>query len=145
MSPPRFCRILLIEDDELRIETIQSWLPEDIRLVVARSAGRAIGTLRMDPPDTYAGVMLDRDLHQHATSTAELALSGTNLVGLIIQRVDLNAAVMVHSMNLAHAPSMVDQLNAAGFWTSYVPFVRLTREGFNNWVSEVRELWVDRA
>ena len=66
-----FFRLLLIEDDSERIEQFRAWLPEDARLVVAMSAGRAIGTLQRDGRGVYAGVMLDHDLQQHAATDAD--------------------------------------------------------------------------
>lgn len=136
-----FCRLLLIEDDESRIARVTSWLPPDFRLVIARSAGRAIATLKRDDPTTYAGIMLDHDLQLQTAAAAEVALSGTDLVEVIVRRVDHDVPVLVHSMNPARAPAMVDRLKRAGFMTSYIPFAKLTAEAFESWIEEVRDLW----
>jgi len=40
-------RLLLIEDNGARISQFREWLPENVVLVVAASAGRAIGTRRL--------------------------------------------------------------------------------------------------
>lgn len=141
MIPPRFCRILMIEDDEVRIERIASWLPPDFRLVVTRSAGRAMRTLHLDRPSTYAGIMLDHDLQQQIAADAEASLSSSNLIDLIIRKIHHDVPVLVHSMNSSRGPMLVERLRGAGFYTSYVPFEQLTRQGFLNWIEYVRELW----
>ena len=141
MMPPRFCRILMIEDDEVRIARIAAWLPPDLRLVVTRSAGRAMRTLQLDRPTTYAGIMLDHDLQQQIAADAEASLSSSNLIDLIIRKIDHDVPVLVHSMNASRGPVLVERLRNAGFYTSYVPFEHLTRQGFLNWIEYVHELW----
>jgi hypothetical protein len=141
MTPPRFCRILLIEDDEIRIERVTGWMPPHMRLVVARSPGRAISTLRLDGPQTYAGVMLDHDLQAQAIAPEEAALSGSTLLRLIVERIDHDVPILVHSMNGAKGPAMAERLTNAGFETSYVPFENLTHENFLRWLERVYDLW----
>ena len=53
----QFFRLLLIEDDNERVEIFRSWLPADVRLVHAGSAGRALGILQRDR-EAYAGIIL---------------------------------------------------------------------------------------
>lgn len=141
MALPRFCRILLVEDDEVRIERLGAWLPKELRLVVARSAGRAISTLRIDGPQTYAGLMLDHDLQQQIVAPEERGLSGTDLIRVVIDRVDHDVPVLVHSMNSSRGPAMVGRLKQAGFEVSYVPFEMLTEKHFLAWIEHVRDLW----
>jgi len=143
MSPPRFCRVLMIEDDEVRIERITAWLPPDLRLVVTRSGGRAMRTLQLDMPATYAGIMLDHDLQQQIVADAESSLSSSNLIDVIIRKINRDVPVLVHSMNVSRGPVLVERLRNAGFYTSYVPFEQLTKQGFLNWIEYVRELWED--
>jgi CheY-like chemotaxis protein len=141
MPPRRFCRILLIEDDEVRIDRLTNWLPPEFRLVVARSPGRAIATLRMDGPQTYAGVMLDHDLQAQAIVPEESWLSGTDIVPVLIDRVDHDVPVLVHSMNMSRGPAMVMRLREAGFETAHVPFENLSKAHFLKWVEHVNDLW----
>ncbi len=139
------CRILLIEDDLSRIERLRSWMPQSIRLVVATSAGMAMGTLKRDGRGTYAALMLDHDLQQQAATTADATLSGSDLVNLIIQHVGRDAAMLVHSMNSTKAAGMEERLNRAGFWVTRIPMDRLTKEAFCDWVADVEHLWADRS
>lgn len=143
MVARRICRILMIEDDEVRIERVLAWLPEDVRLVVARSAGRAISTLRIDGPQTYAGLMLDHDLQQQIAVASEALLSGSDLIRVLIERVDHDVPVLVHSMNMSRGPAMVEKLKGAGFSVSYIPFSNLSQRHFLAWVEHVRDLWQD--
>lgn len=46
--PPRFFRLLLIEDNVGRVQDFRAWLPPWARLVWAQSAGQALGLIRRD-------------------------------------------------------------------------------------------------
>ena len=63
MKNNQIIRVLLVEDDQGRVEWFRAWLPKDIRLVHARSAGLALGIIQRDCHD-IAGIMLDHDLQQ---------------------------------------------------------------------------------
>lgn len=39
----KIARLLMVEDDPEREKIIRAWLPQDFRLIVAASAGRARG------------------------------------------------------------------------------------------------------
>lgn len=128
----------------VRIERIRSWLPDDITIVAAVSAGRAIGTLQREGRDTYAGIMLDHDLQQQAATTADIALSGAQLIEHIIRRSDKRTAILVHSANASGARGMAERLDRAGFRVTQIPMYQLTESYFRNWLDEVREEWLDR-
>lgn len=141
---PVFCRLLLIEDDPIRIDRFRQWVAVDFRLVVATSAGRAIGTLQRDGKATYAGLMLDHDLQQNIATPDEMKLSGSHLVDVIVMNVYHDVPVLIHSMNVARAPIMAERLRRAGFWVTYMPFAHLNESGFRKWATEVHDLWLDR-
>lgn len=136
-------RILLIEDDNGRARQIKEWLPEDVRLVHAGSAGRAIGILQRDR-DAYAGIMLDHDLQGQVATDMDFFLSGSNVVKSIITNVPNNTPVLVHSMNPADAPKMVQALTKAGFSVTRLPMVLMTKSGLIEWLQEVRESWDEK-
>jgi len=136
-------RILLIEDDDSRVIKIREWLPENVRLIHAGSAGRAIGILQRDR-NTYAGIMLDHDLQGQIATDMDFFLSGTNVVKTIIANVTPSTPVLVHSMNPSDAPKMVTALTKSGFSVTRIPMRVLTEEGFKEWLDEVRETWADR-
>jgi CheY-like chemotaxis protein len=136
-------RILLIEDDNGRARKIREWLPEDVRLVHAGSAGRAIGILQRDR-DAYAGIMLDHDLQGQVATDMDFFLSGSNVVKSIIANVSNETPVMVHSMNPDDAPKMVHALTKSGFSVTRLPMVVMTKAGLNEWLQEVRESWDER-
>jgi len=136
-------RILLIEDDDSRVLIFREWLPEDVRLIHAGSAGRAIGILQRDR-NTYAGIMLDHDLQGQIATDMDFFLSGTNVVKTIIANVPPNTPVLVHSMNPSDAPKMVTALTKSGFSVTRLPMRVLTEQSFIKWLEEVRETWADR-
>lgn len=141
--PIRFFRLLLIEDDPVRIDLFRSWLPRDARLVSATSAGSAIGTLRRDPPGTYGGILLDHDLQMQAKTDSDRGLSGSDLVAGIIRSVPKSVAILVHSANEARAPAVAERLDRAGYWVTRIPMLFLTEDRFLHWVEEARENWED--
>jgi CheY-like chemotaxis protein len=134
-------RILLIEDDPARIALFQAWCPEDVRLVVASSTGRAMGILLRDRGRVYAGILLDHDLQEQNITQMDRYLSGSDLIKVIVQNISRDVPVLVHSMNISRGPLMADQLASAGFMVTRIPMSVLTRRVFLEWVQEVRDVW----
>jgi CheY-like chemotaxis protein len=142
-SPKPVFRILLIEDDPGRTARLTAWLPHDLRIVVASSAGRAVGILRQDRGLVYGGILLDHDLQQQAITEADRRLSGSDVVNAIIANVDDSVPVLVHSMNTSRSPAMVSRLVDAGFSVTRIPMSELTMESLGEWVREARSAWQD--
>ena len=139
----QFFRILLIEDDNDRVETFKAWLPEDFRLVHAGSAGRAIGILQRDRT-AYAGIMLDHDLRGQMVTDKDFALDGTIVSKTIMAHVPSDTPILIHSMNPADAPKMELALNKSGFRVTRIPMTEMTEEKFCAWLEEAREMWESR-
>jgi CheY-like chemotaxis protein len=137
-----FIRILLIEDDKNRVKKIESWLPGDVRLVHAASAGRVLGILKRDK-NQYAGIMLDHDLQLQAATANDTELSGSTVVKWIRDLISPDVPVLVHSMNHKLAPVMVKALEDGGFSVTRIPMEDMIREHFLSWLEEVRECWED--
>ncbi len=143
MEPNKILRILIIEDDTAREERIKSWLPDDVRPVVATSAGTAIGTLRLDSGLVYAGVMLDHDLQDHRATESDAMLSGRDVVDSMIEHLSRDVMILVHSVNEYGAASMIKNLRDAGFDVVRNSMDTLTENDLHAWVDEVRENWKD--
>lgn len=111
----------MIEDSQHRIDRIRSWLPGDCLLVVAASAGKAIGILQRDRGYVYGAVMLDHDLHEQAATEDDLSLSGSDLVETLITQ----------------------RLNRAGFDVTRIPYEELGKEIFNGWLEDAHYNWAD--
>ena len=136
-------RILLIEDDNNRVTKIKSWLPDDVRLVHAASAGRVLGVLKRDS-NQYAGIMLDHDLQTQAATATDMELSGSSVVKWIKEMIPTDVPILIHSMNVARAPEMKRSLEAAGFSVTRIAMDMLERDHFHFWLNEVRDNWDDR-
>lgn len=140
-------RVLIVEDDAAREERLRELLPEDFRGVVARSAGAALGILRRDRGSVFKAILLDHDLQQRAVTEADRALSGSQVVELIIAQVSPDVPVLVHSMNPAKAAAMARRLEVAGFWVTRIPMAELrqmdptSKNRLTDWIAEVRETW----
>lgn len=141
VSPKNFLRLLIIEDNPQRIALLTEWMPTDIKPVFAKSAGRAIGLLKRDRGLVYAGVMLDRDLDEQPVIESERWLSTNDFLTVVIESICLDVPVLVHSMNMGKATSLVRELEAAGFWVTRIPMAELTRSRFEKWLEDVREIW----
>ncbi len=136
-------RILLIEDDPVRITLFQEWLPADARLVVASSAGKAVGILQRDRGRVYAGLLLDHDLQEQILTQMDRYLSGSDLIQVILHNVSKAVPILVHSMNISRAPLMVKTLEAEGYMVTRIPMSSLSKREFLEWIEEVQDLWRD--
>lgn len=142
-GPEKVFRLLVIEDDTGRVEMLRNWLPERIKLVVAPSAGAAIGILKRDRGNVYGGIMLDHDLQQRAMTPMDKALSGTDVTQAIINTVSSDVPVLIHSMNSAGSSDMAAILQKAGFEVTRIPIDKLDREILTEWMEEAYGLWED--
>ena len=142
-------RILIIEDSDKRIRKMWEWLPVGFHANFVKSAGRALGVIKLDGhqnyPDrpAYAGIMLDFDLHMQAAVASDLDLSGKTVVEAIIRHMDNSIPVMVHSMNPTGAPLMIKRLEDAGFDVVRIPWSDIEKEHFLKWLEGVKENWED--
>jgi len=143
MAEPRPLRILIVEDNEERKLRLCSWLPPDIRPVVAVSAGRAIGILSRDRGTVYAGVLLDHDLQEHGASEMDPFLSGQDVAQAIIQYLPRSVMILIHSVNASRSPVMALQLMKSGFDVTQIPMNILTEERLRDWIDEVRERGIE--
>jgi len=143
-SDKRFFRLLIIEDDHERERTLKSWLPPDVKTVVAGSAGRAIGVIERDRGSVYAGIFLDHDLQGRIATASDHYLDGKDIVNVIVKNISKDVPILVHSMNVTQAPVMTKRLEKDGFSVTRIPMVNLTKERLQEWVSEARAMWEDQ-
>jgi CheY-like chemotaxis protein len=139
----RFFRILIIEDDRERERILKSWLPPDVRTVVAGSGGRAIGILERDRGRVYAGILLDHDLQGRIATSTDRSLDGKDIVNMIVKNISKDVPILVHSMNVTQAPVMAQRLEKDGYSVTRIPMANLTKERLQAWVEEARAMWED--
>lgn len=137
------CRVLIVEDDDTRVDLFRSWLPSHVRVVHARSAGSAIGILQRDQGRVYAGILLDHDLQMQRLTQSDRHFSGMDAVHAIINNISKDVMILVHSMNQTQGPLMADRLKKVGFDVTRMPMAQLTERLFKEWIEEVIELWED--
>lgn len=142
MPNPKF-RILMIEDDTERAGILNAWLPEDVVVVQASSAGRALGILQRDRGYVYAGIMLDHDLQMQTATEADKGLSGTDIVDAVIRNINRRTPVLIHSYNRSKAPVMADKLTKAGFSVLQTFIDKLSKEEVRDWAEYARDIWKD--
>ncbi|NBD95290.1 MAG: hypothetical protein GVY11_02290 [Gammaproteobacteria bacterium] len=135
-------RLLVVEDNAERLALFKRWMPEDVRVTWAPSAGRAMRIIQLDAGRVYAGMLLDHDLVDQNASESELGLTGRHVVDRIVRHIHPDAAMLVHSINPAGARMMVEKLELAGFWTTRVPFPQLGEARLNRWIDEIRSYWL---
>jgi hypothetical protein len=142
-------RILIIEDNQQRIDTFKNWIPEKTPIVVASSAGKAIGILKRDSNKirkngrVYAGILLDRDLQGQTVTDIDQYLSGNDIIDVIISSIDKDVPILIHSTNIHQSIKMKQQLEGIGYPVTKIPMTDLTKEKFNEWIDEAFELWKD--
>lgn len=143
MSNKHQGRILIIEDDPLRISRLLEWLPKGCKAVIAESTGKALGLLNPQSISDYAGIVLDHDLQQQVYTEQDLSLSGSALINVIATRVPRWVPVLIQSVNVSKGPAMAKRLINAGFTVDHVPMSRLKQQYYCTWVSEALQLWQD--
>jgi len=136
-------RILLIEDNVDRVNLFKQWLCEEGLLTVASSVGKAMGMLLRDKGRVYSGILLDHDLQEQVITDSDLYLSSTNLVDLIIENIEKDVPILMHSMNSVQTVPMKKKLESAGFEVTQNPMADFTKLSFNEWQSLCYELWMD--
>ena len=136
-------RLLLIEDDEGREQQFRAWLPDDVLLRWAQSAGTAMGVIHRDAGHVWSGVMLDHVLAQRARTEDDLGLSGTDVALALMDYFSVDIPILVHSTNQVQAPRVVRQLEQKGFWVTHIPYYRMTEQRFLTWLEETRAIWAD--
>jgi len=134
-------RLLIVEDCEQRVALLQAWLPVQVRATLVRSAGRALKVLELDAGRVYAGILLDFDLDQAVAAEPELQLSGSQVVERMLERMDRDVPILIHSVNPLGARSMEQRLLEHGFDVTRIPFFNLSRERLGRWLERVREEW----
>jgi rhodanese-related sulfurtransferase len=127
-----------MKDDPHREQTIKTWLPADVRPVVATSAGKAIGILSRDRGGVYAGIVLDFDLQMRRAAASDLHLSGQDVAVAIIEHVSRESRILVHSENSSQSGLVVRSLQRAGFAVTQIPMHLLTADSFRAWIEEAR-------
>ena len=132
-------RILIVEDDPQREQRLRSWLPPDVRPVVAATAGAAIGILRHDRGRVYAGVLLDHDLQERRHAESDRYLCGQDVVEAIVQHVDRRVPILVHSVNAVGRQAMAARLRRAGFDVLIRPMNELKSADLEAWLADARE------
>ena len=135
-------RILIVEDDLDREKLLVSWLPPGVKAIVATSAGKAMGILRVDR-SVYAGIVLDHDLQARKAAESDRYLSGQDVTQAIIRHISRHVPVLIHSMNASQRAVISSQLQRAGFEVTTMPMDALTSELFRAWVDSVIENWRD--
>ncbi|GKT09120.1 hypothetical protein [Desulforhabdus sp. TSK] len=135
-------RLLIVEDDQDRIRFLHCWLPEEVKPVVATSAGKALTILRLDGPrGEYAGILLDYNLEKQAVTKRDQELSGKEVYHAVMQYVSLDVPLLVHSN--ASISDEIRKLEKRGFWVTHIPFHDLSRQRLREWLGEVCENWED--
>lgn len=138
-------RLLLVEDTEPRLSGFEKMIKLahvtdfDVKVVWAKSAGAAIGLLARDKGRVYGGIMLDHDLTEQERSNDDHMYNGSDVTNAIIEYVDNDVPVFVHSANITGGPKMAAKLRLVGFPVVQMPYSLINLSHFKAWVREVCE------
>jgi len=134
-------RILVVEDNDSRITGLQRWARTaerrsdcEFKLVWAKAAGSAIGLLKRDQGRVYAGIMLDHDLYQQKLTLVDDQFNGKDVADAVIEYVDKDVPIFVHSANTMEAPKIEKKLLGAGFAVEREPFLQMRADQYIDWL-----------
>jgi CheY-like chemotaxis protein len=142
--PPLQPRIVLVEDDQGRMDRFTDWL-RDTRflLVICRSGGQALGMFSKGG-EGIAGILLDHDLSDSTITETDRLMSTSNVLPTIVRNVPREVPILIHSHNASKPPQMVKLLQSAGFSVTRIRFDSLTRDRFELWLEDVGDNWESR-
>ncbi len=138
-------RILMVENDASRDKAFNSWLADDTdtRLSRTPTGNIAISMLQRDPPDAWAGIMLDYDLDEF--SKAVPYKCGWDVALAMARHTDKATPILVHSMNPGGSAQVSEYLRSSGFTAvTKTPFADMTETKFLDWLSTCREIAIER-
>jgi CheY-like chemotaxis protein len=133
-------KVLLIEDNELRLQKLQVWAP-DVHFVWAKSAGMALGILERDRGEVYHAIMLDHDLDTSAVVESDHSKDGRDVMASILRNVSRQTPILVHSTNKEYGTMMAEQLEQAGFYVERISMNDLTRASLKEFFDYARDVW----
>ena len=136
---PERIRLLIVEDNQERIDLFNQWVPVDFAPVFATGAGRAMRIIELDAGNVFGGIALDFDLYEQPVIPSDRALSGRDVAIRITQWISADVPILIHSMNLSGALTVQNMLGAFGFSITRLPFRYLDKETLGQWLDEVRE------
>ena len=134
-------RILIIEDNEERIDLFKRWMPADVQAIFVKGAGRAVRVIELDKGSVYAGICLDHDLDEQVVAEGEYGVNGVEVVRRVVRNISRDVPILVHSMNFGGGTSMVRMLQAQGFSVTRTPFSQMEKDVFREWLEDVRAEW----
>ena len=133
--------ILLVEDNPQRIKWFQDHLPIAYRLVSVRNGGNALGMLERDSGHVYGGILLDHDLQMKHVASSDRDITGSQVINALIGHIAKSVPILVHSMNLGKAPTMVLKLTEAGYAVTRKSWFEIDVSSYHEWLEEVKDAW----
>ena len=134
-------KILVVEDNDDRIAGLQRWAKTakrrsgcEFQIVWTKAAGSAIGLLKRDRGRVYAGIMLDHDLYQQKLTLVDDLFNGKDVVDAVIEYVDKDVPIFVHSANTTEGPKMAKKLIGAGFAVEKRAYLNIRFEQYLDWL-----------
>ncbi len=97
----------------------------------------------MEKSKSVFRILLAHDLQKKMAPDTDRFLSGMDVVKAVINYIDKEVLVFIHSVNTSRAPVMADPLEKAGFRVTRIPMDKLKEQDLLDWVEDVRETWED--
>lgn len=137
-------RILVVEDSHSRFGRIEAMFPHDARSIWTSCGATALSVLERDRGETFSGIMLDFDLDQSLYNVGGPTLTGEDVAQRVVKNISRDTPILVHSMNPSGRQKLVSILTGSGFSVTQIPMGDLTKEKFDEWINECREVQVER-
>lgn len=143
-SPHLKPRLLLVEDDEGRIDRFSRWVEgSGFVLVAVRSGGQALGMLSKGSTEAIAGILLDHDPSDSPFTQMDHMLCTSDIMPLIQRGAMRTTPILIRSHNANKPVWMQEDLESSGFTVTRIRFPLLADDPsrFQDWFAEVRDNW----
>ena len=127
--------LLLVEDDDQRAAAIKECIPPDIHCVWTKSAGAALGVLKLDK---FSGIMLDFDLYR--SGHGDPRFTGESVAAGIFETQSRHCEIFIHSQNPTGARRALELLKQAGFSVEQCPWSREAAQSLKCWFEGLSDI-----
>lgn len=134
-------RLLLVEDNQDRIDKIHTWLPVNFELVIAANVDQAVELLKQNNVNTFGAFMLSLDIYKLSSISSDLIPPNSSLEVNLALKLAKDSSVLVISNDIGLSNLIGQGINNAGFDVTSIPFENFEKGKFLTWAINAYMNW----